>query len=1113
MENSQEGKAVARDLSARLAQLSPEKRTLLERRLQTVAGSRAPAKRILPRQGTRRPPLSFAQQRLWFLEQLAPGHSFYNLPLVLRFGELRVKDALGAALNEVIKRHETLRTTFVLENGEPVQAIAEELTINLDVIDLSSLPANERESEASRRATAHALLPFDLARGPLIRAELLHLAQDDHLLVVTMHHIVSDGWSLGVFARELKTLYAGWRSEQRASLPPLPMQYGDFALWQRDHLQGDNLERLLSYWRRKLSGMPVLLELPTDNPRPRTQSFSGGTLVRAYDRVTTEALKALASRQGATLYMGLLAVFKVLLHRFSGIADVVVGSPIANRNRLETEGLIGFFVNTLVLRTDLSGNPTFRQTIDRVRETTMEAYAHQDLPFERLVEELSPDRDLSHNPLFQVMLGLQNTDGTAPSQNGEAEFSAGVSKFDLTVSVSETGEGLTSIFEFSTALFRPETINSLASAFGVLMQVAAANPDRRIAELPLITAAQREALIQLAATPGLLPAAFLVHAVFELTTAAMPAAPAVATADRSYSYAEIEAQANRLARALRQNGAGPDVVVGMCLDRTPDLPIAMLAILKAGAAFLPLDPSNPKDRLAYMLTDAKALLVLTHTRLLEALPEFTGEIWCVDRDSWRTSDQSPEPLLLDVSPENLCYIIYTSGSTGRPKGVMVSHRSACNAVQTLIEAFRLPAGTRVLQFGSLSFDISIYDLLMTIGCGGTLCLASAEAIMPGQPLAYTLQQLKINAMTLPPSALSVLPVTEFSDLHTVVCGGESFPGELAVRWVRGRRLINAYGPTETTIWATYFQCLESDANPPIGRAISRVQVHVLDQAGEPLPHAFPGELHIAGAGVARGYLNQPGITGERYIPDPFATEPGSRMYRTGDRARRLPDGDIQFLARLDHQIKLRGYRIELGEIEHVLSAHPDVRDAAVVVQQTPGGDRRIAAYCTLHSGAAADRATLIGYLRRQLPEYMVPVRLRILDVLPVNISGKVDRGKLSEERESDDTVSQETSPVTDVEAKLAAIFAEILETDRVGNRDSFFDLGGHSLLATRAIIRINEMFQISLPLRDLFEFPVVSDLAQAIERARSQADKHVAAPTITPAARRSVILPAERDAF
>lgn len=1108
MEDNQDRSGDTLNLAARLGSLSLEKRALLEKRLRTLSESRGLPDRISPRLRTRRPPLSFAQLRLWFLAQLEPGHAFYNLPLAMRFRGTQVKQALEAALNKIIQRHEALRTTFVLEDGEPAQEIAGDLTLALENVDLSRIPRDEREAETKRLAQAEAMRPFDLAKGPLIRAKLFQVAENDQLLVVTMHHIIADGWSLGVFAQELNAFYKASDSGETASVPPLPMQYADFAIWQRDHLQGANLERLLAYWRRKLDGLPALLELPTDGPRPRVQSFDGGSLVRCYGAETLGPFKELASTQGATLYMALLAIFKVLLHRFSGLSDIVVGSPIANRSRVETEGLIGLFANTLVLRTDFSGEPTFLEILSRIKTTTIEAYAHQDLPFERLVEELSPDRNLSHNPLFQIMFGLQNTERDIPNENVESDFCAGTSKFDLTLNVIETNQGVTCVFEFSTAIFRPETIDSLAVAFGVLMRSATAAPDRRISELPLISATQRAALISEAATTDSQPATFIVHEWFEHIAANRPNAIAVSAGDVSFSYSEIDKRANQLARALRDKGAGPEAIVGVCLDRTPELLVAVLGVLKAGAAFLPIDPAQPKDRLAFMISDAKAQIVLTDAKTQNILPAFNGNVWRMDRD-WRCfSDQLSAPLSSPALPDNLCYVIYTSGSTGRPKGVMVSHRSAANAAQTLLEIFHLPTNARVFQFGSLSFDIFIFDLLMVMSCGGTLCLAASE-VMPGQPLADALRNQRINVVTLPPSSLSVVPKTALPDLHTIVCGGETLPGDLALRWASGRRLINGYGPTETTIWATYFQCSELEANPAIGRAVPNVQVYLLDQMGEPLPCGFPGEIYIAGAGVARGYLNQPATTAERYLPCPFSAELGARMYRTGDRARRLSTGDLQFMARLDQQVKLRGYRIELGEIEAILSGHPKVREGVVVLQHTQGGEKRIAAYCTLHEGGATDRDELIAYLRQQLPEYMVPTRVRLVDALPLSVNGKVDRRKLAFISDAEDQSSTEAPPNTEVERGVLKIYADILETKNVGPRSNFFDLGGHSLLATRAVIRINEAFKINLTLRELFEFPVVADMAAAIERARD-GDGSATAPPITKADRMAVPFPLAR---
>ena len=1074
------------DLGARLAALSPEKRALLERRLRAPDTVSA-ARRIPRRRDVPRPPLSFAQRRLWFLDQLEPGRSLYNLPLVMRFKSSIDISMIERAINEIIQRHEILRTVFVLEDGEPAQEIVPEQRIRVEPIDLQAIPEATREQEAERRALALALVPFDLQHGPLVRATVLQLAPADHMLVVTMHHIVSDGWSLGVFAREFGHVYNALWSGQAPELPPLPMQYGDFAVWQREYLQGDTLHRLTSYWKQQLDGMPQLLELPTDRVRPRLQSFEGASLVRPYSKEATEALRRLALVHEASLFMALLALFKILLHRFSGLTDMVVGSPIANRGRVEVEGLIGFFVNSLVLRTDLSGNPSFVEVLARVRDVTLAAYAHQDLPFERLVEELNPDRNLGHNPLFQVMFGMQNTEVHLPNQNARAQLSVGTSKFDLTLSANQTAEGLTCTFEFNSELFNPETIVSLAQAYGELMKNAIAFPDRPISELPLVSAAERSRLIEKAATPGPAPAALLVHELFDRQVAATPTAPAVTAGEDTYSYAEVEARANRLARALRDAGADPDHIIGLCLDRTADLPIAMLAILKAGAAFLPLDPSHPPERLRLMLTDADVRIVVTSSALRGALPPFAGTIWCLD-ELWPRFDALPRHAVDGgATPDNLAYVIYTSGSTGRPKGVMVPHRTACNVVQTLIEAFHLPPGTRVLQFGSLSFDISIYDLLMVIGCGGTLCMAPMATVMPGQPLADTLRELRIQAMTLPPSSLSVVPLTDLPDLHTIVCGGEALAADVAARWSSPtRRVINAYGPTEATIWSTYHLCTGAEASLPIGRAISRVQAYVLDDRNEPLPAGFPGELYIGGAGVARGYLNRADLTAERYVPDALSGQPGSRLYRTGDRVVLQHDGEIRFVGRVDNQIKLRGYRIELGEIEAVLIGHPDVADAAVVAQRSPAGETRIGAYCTIKPDSAVERAGLLRYLRRQLPEYMLPAMLRIMNALPISASGKVDRRKLSEWTEPESPGPGPAARGNEIEEKIARIFAEVLEVPQVGVRDSFFELGGHSLLATRAVTRLNESFQIQLPLRELFEYPRVADLAQAVERAQAR---------------------------
>lgn len=1070
------------DLSARLAALSPEKRRLLERRLQTQ-GKNLPGDRITPRHESSRLPLSFAQQRLWFLEQLEPDRSFYNLPFTSRFTGHLTPSVIESALNEIVRRHETLRTRFVLENGEPVQLIEPELQIKLDVLDLQSVPEADREREAGIIATQEAMLPFDLEDGPLFRAKLLRLSPTDHFLVVTMHHIVSDGWSMGVLYRELSALYNAFATNQPSPLPDLPMQYGDFALWQRNYLSDSRLEQLLSFWKTRLDGMPVLLELPTDHPRPRVQSFKGGSYSMPIAKPPIDELKELARQEQGTLFMALLAVFKVLLHRYSGVTDMVVGSPIANRNRVELEGLIGFFVNTLVLRTDVSGDPSFREVLARVRDVTLDGFAHQDLPFEKLVEEMQPDRNLSHNPLFQVMFGLQNAEAQMASHNAPAQLSYGTSKFDLTLSATETAEGLTAVFEFNLELFDSETIKSLANAFGTLLAAVTTDPDRPISKLPLVNRAEREALIRAAATPGARPKTFLVHQWFDLQKQRTPDAVATTFGDEALTYTELDARANQLARALRERGAGPDVLVGLCVDRSLELPVAMLGVLKAGAAFVPLDPAYPKERLSYMLEDTGTRILLTQSHLFESLPEFPHEVWCLDTEWSRIAGYSAEPLEEITTPDNLAYVIYTSGSTGKPKGVMAPHRCVCNSAQAQIEAFALPSGTRVLQFGSLSFDTSIYDLIMMIGCGGTLCLAPQEAIMPGPPLVETLRRQRINAITIPPSSLAVLPETELPDLQTLVAGGEAVPREVVARWLPGRRLFNAYGPTETTIWAAFFPCQDADDAPPIGNAIANTQAYVLDGALEPAPIGWPGEIYLGGAGIARGYLNRPGQTAAVYVPDPFSAEPGQRLYRTGDRAKLMPGGEIKFLGRIDQQLKLRGYRIELGEITTALLSHPAIKDAVAASQTTPAGEPRIGAYCVAEEGHSPNKEELMIYLRQRLPEFMVPSSLRILEALPLNANGKLDYAKLSIWSQSDEDVeSRWAPPRTPLEETIAEVFRQVLELERIGIHENFFKLGGHSLLATRATMRISETFGISLPLRHLFEYTTVAELASAIEQ-------------------------------
>jgi len=1075
------------DLRSRLAALSPEKRALLERRLR--ASKPELTSDVIPHlEDLHRSPLSFSQQRLWFLEQLEPGLGHYNLPTVMRFNGSVDPDKLQQAINFVISRHAILRTRFVLVKGEPCQEITPDCEIRIQLLDLAELAPAERAIEANRLSYESAVQPFALGECPLIRAQLVRLGQQDFQLTVTMHHIVSDGWSLGLFSRELSSAYSALVMGEEPSLPPLSLQYADFATWQQQHLQGETLDRLLSYWKDKLAGMPLLLELPTDRPRPRVQTFVGGTLVRAYSRSATERLAKFAQDHEASLFMALLAVFKVLLHRFSGLTDIVVGSPIANRGRQEIEALIGFFVNTLVLRSDLSGDPNFGEVLDRVREVSLGAYAHQDLPFERLVVELNPDRNLDHNPLFQVMFGMQNTEAKIPAQNGESEFGIGTSKFDLTVSVTETEEGITCAWEFSSTLFESSTIAALADAFGVLMETVVQFPDRPISRLSLLTESQRQQVLTLATNPGLEPSAETVPRIFARQAAATPTAVAVDAPDRVLTYDELDHLSNQLARRLMASGVGPETIVGLCLDRSSMIPLAMLAVWKAGAAFLPLDPTLPPKRMAYMLADAGAQMILLHgTDPATLLSSYDGTILTLDTDLDLFDAYSDSPLDCHLPANALAYLIYTSGSTGRPKGVLVQHDCTANALQSLIAAFGLPAGTRVLQFGALSFDISIFDLLMAFGCGGTLCIAKREDLLPGLPLAESLESMRINAVTLPPSAMAVTPLTPLSELQTLVFGGEVLPTALADDWrAHGRRLINAYGPTETTIWTAFHDCEAEIDPPPIGKPVSRTQAYVLDINLDLVPPGFPGELYVGGSGVSRGYRDRPGLTAESFIPDPYSNQAGARLYRTGDRVVLRQDGAVRFLGRKDNQIKLRGYRIELSEIDNVMLGHDAIAAAAAIVQQTSGGEPRIVLFCVARDGASVAPADLHSHLRNLLPDYMVPARVVMLDSLPLNSSGKVDRQSLALQNANDAIEVGPDENETEIESLVAQVFAETLEVTRLGRTANFFEMGGHSLLATRAINRLNERFNIQLPLRALFEHPGVADMAAFITKVQAE---------------------------
>jgi amino acid adenylation domain-containing protein len=937
-------------------ELSAERRALFEILLRQEGVDPVADQRLTRRSQAGPAPLSFAQQRLWFLDQLVPGNPFYNIPAVLRIRAPLDAAVLERSLNEIVRRHEILRTTFVPVNGEPVQVVAPALRLALPLVDLRDRPAAEREAEAGRLATAEARRLFDIAQGPLLRATLLRLDAADHVLLLTMHHIVSDGWSMGLLLRELTALYDAFAVGRPSPLPELPLQYADFAVWQRAWLQGPVLNAQLAYWRRQLAGLPAL-QLPTDRPRPPVQAFRGAFQPLQLPPALTAALKALSQREGTTLFMTLLAAFKTLLFRYTGQDDVVVGSPIAGRTRAEIEGLIGFFVNSLVLRTDLSGDPPFREALGRVREVALGAYAHQDLPFERLVEELQPARDLSRNPLFQVTFQLLNTPSaprpTADPDVPPLDVQRGTSIFDVAFTLWEGPQGLTGGLEYDTDLFDAGTIERMAGHIETLLAGAVADPNQRLSELPLLTDRERhQLLVTWNATAVDHPDDRCVHELFEAQAAATPGAVSVLGDGLEVSYAELNGRANQLARRLRRLGVEPGVLVGICLERSVEMVVALLGVLKSGGAYVPLDPYYPTRRLATMLEDSQAPVLLTQRRLLAGLPAPGAQTLCLDTEWHGVASESVENLASTATADDLAYVIYTSGSTGQPKGVMIPHRALTNHMLWMRLTFPLTETDAVVQRTPFSFDASVWEFYAPLLAGARLVLPRAERRQDTAELVRAMALHGVTTLQLVPSLLRTLleePGLEAcTRLSRVFCGGEALPVELQERfYVRlPATLHNLYGPTEATIDATFFVG-RSDARRrtvPIGRPIANTWIYLLDRRLQPVPIGIPGELYIGGQGLARGYLNQPALTAERFIPDPFSAAPGARLYKTGDLARYGPDGNIEFLGRIDHQVKVRGFRIELDEVEAVLSRHPGVREAAVLAREDVPGDQRLLAY-------------------------------------------------------------------------------------------------------------------------------------------------------------------------
>ncbi|MEM7352072.1 MAG: amino acid adenylation domain-containing protein [Acidobacteriota bacterium] len=1036
-------------------------------------------------------PLSFAQQRLWFIDQLQPGSSVYNIPLAQRFERRLDPAVLAAAFGELVCRHESLRTSFPSIAGEPRQQIAPPAPVSLPVVDLEGLSAADRAKEAHRLTMAEASRPFDLAQGPVLRHGLLRLEKADWVLLVTMHHIASDGWSMGILRRELSALYEAFAAGRPSPLEALPIQYADYAVWQRNWLSGELLSAEIEHWRGQLSGAPPVLELPTDRPRPAVVRYRAASRSQQLPEGLAQSLTALSRRQGTTLFMTFLAAYQVLLSRWSGQADISVGTPIAGRNRLEIEGLIGFFVNTLVLRTHLDDDADSISLLAQVRDTTLEAHAHQDLPFEKLVEELQPERSLSHSPLFQTMLVFQNMTGRrtgAGRELGSADALSWNAKFEMTLALAELDDTVAGVWEYDRDLYDASTVARLAGQFEVLLAEMVAHPQQRLSQLALLQPAERHQLVaEWSHTSAAKATAVSVPELVAARASRAPDALAVVYSDQALSYGELNVRANRLAGYLVDLGVGPGARVGLCLDRSLELVVAVLAVFKAGGAYVPLDPEYPADRLAFMAADSDLSVLVTRKTLRR---DFVGQqVRVVELDTLAPeiaacSSTGPRA---SARLNDLAYVLYTSGSTGKPKGVMVSHRGLANLAEMQVELFGLGSDARVLQFASLSFDASIWEIVMAWRAGACLVEAPKEALLPGESLDSLLRQQAITVVTLPPTALAALSA-DLPVLEVLVVAGEACPEDLARQWATGRRFFNAYGPTEATVCSTAVR-FAGDGALTIGRPLEGSRTYLLDRRLEALPIGVGGELCIGGVGLAQGYLGRPGLTAERFVPDPLGGSPGGRLYRTGDRVRAQCDGALEFLGRLDHQVKVRGFRIELGEIEAALAGQATVHEAVVVARDDAPGGRGLVAYVVPKEQDSPSSAELRMALQASLPEHMVPSAFVAIESLPLLPNGKIDRKALPAPTLGSEVTSR--VPRDRVELELVQIWEALLGIPQVDVQASFFELGGHSLLAVRLIEQIRERFGATLPVAVLFERPTIEGLAALLHR-------EGAAPSSTP---------------
>ncbi|MBP5973106.1 amino acid adenylation domain-containing protein [Brasilonema sp. CT11] len=1043
-------------------------------------------------------PLSFNQQGLWFLDQIEEGSTTYNEFFAVSIKGLLQITHLERSLQEIIQRHEVLRTTFPNQDGYPIQAVAPTLTITVPVVNLQTLPKVE-QSALIQQLSKEVQRPFDLVNGPLLRVNLVQLEKESYVLLLCMHHIVSDGWSMGVFIQELSSLYQASCAGVLSPLPELPIQYADFAVWQRQWLSGEVLKTQLNYWLSQLHGAPSLLQLPTDRPRPSVQTYQGRTESFSLNTQITQKLQTLSRESGTTLFMTLLAVFATLLYRYSGQSDILIGSSIANRNRSQIESLIGCFVNNLVLRTRFEDNPSFENLLAQVRETTLKAYEHQDVPFGQVVEALRPKRDLSHSPLFQVIFVLQNTPKSELEIPGctwcELNQESTIARFDLTLSITETEGGLVGSWEYNTDLFDGSTIERMAAHFQNLCSAIVENPLATVDELPLLSQAERhQLLVEWNDTATLGTTDKCIHQLFEQQVERTPDAVAVVFENQQLTYEQLNQRANQLAHHLQTLGVGAEVLVGICVERSIEMVVGLLGILKTGGAYVPLDPSYPIERLSYMLDDAELAILLTQDSLSSSVPSHTAWTVCLDTD-WEVIEQhSQENLATSVSADNLAYVIYTSGSTGQPKGVQLLHGGLSNYLHWAKDYYAVAQGQGTPVQSSLSFDATITSLYLPLICGRTTILVREEQEL--ELLADIVKQNNhLSLVKITPSHLEILnqqidPDTMPNRVNALVLGGEALHTKQIIPWLThapDTRLINEYGPTEAVVGCCVYEATaKSDlaGDVLIGRPIANVRIYILDKQNQPLPPCIPGELCIAGAPLARGYLKRPGLTAEKFIPNPFSDDKSERLYKTGDLARYDSDGNIIFIGRIDNQVKIRGFRIELGEIEVVLNTHPQIQQAVVIATEDLTDNKRLVAYIVSDDESLSTNQ-LREFLKQKLPEYMVPSAFVSLDTLPLSATGKVDRRALLAADTEISRESEYVAPRTQGEEIIANIFASVLNIPAVGINDNFFSLGGHSLLATQLISRLKVAFEVEIELRAVFSSPTVAQLEQTLTQLRT----------------------------